>query len=232
MKIAVKTRGPASGFSMVETMMAVAILVILMIGVLHQVQKAQANYRVEDQKLDITQQQREFIDMFTRDLHQVGYPSPASFGVNALADTRVSAGLWSIKNNSLTIEGDLDGNGVVQIVTYAYDSGAGCPGGVACILRTATPKVPGGVAVTTAGVQNVVPPGAQGIFTAYKANGTTQGLPLGPPAGATTGDATYQQLRQIKNVRVTLTLLGAGREMNGATAIQVNMTGTARIPNN
>lgn len=230
MKLAIKTRGSANGFSLLETMMAVAILLILVIGVFRQVQRAQANYRVEDQKLDITQQQREFIDMFTRDLHQAGYPSPNSFGVNALADNRVSAGLWSISNNSLTMQGDLDGNGTVQIVTYAYDPGPGCPGGVACILRTAVPKA-GGAAVTTAVVQNVVAPGAQGIFTAYKADGTTQG-PLGPPAGATTDDGTYQQLRQIKNVRVTLTLLGAGREMNGANTIQVNMTGTARIPNN
>lgn len=230
MKFAIKTRGPAYGFSLLETMVAVAVLLILVIGVFRQVQRAQASYRVEDQKLDVTQQQREFIDMFTRDLHQAGYPSPNSFNINALGDNRISAGLVSINNNSLTIEGDLDGTGV-QTITYAYNAGGGCPGGVACILRTSGPK--GAAGVTTAVVQNVVAPPAAGIFTAYKADGKTAALPLGPPAaGATTGDATYLQLRGIKSVRVTLTLAGLGREMNGANAIQVNMTGTARIPNN
>lgn len=214
-------------------MVAVAILLILMIGAFRQIQKAQASYRVEDQKLDMTQQQREFIDQFTRDLHQAGYPSPTSLNVVALNNNLISAGITSISNTSLTMEGDLDGNGVVQIVTYSYNAGAPCPGGISCILRTSAPKAGGVPAVTTAVLQNVVAPGNAGIFTAYQADGTTAALPLGPLAGGvTTADGTYLQLRKIKNVRVTLTLQGSGREMNGATAIQVNMTGTARIPNN
>jgi len=222
-------QNPRAGFSLLETMMAVAILVILMIGAFHQILKAQASYRVEDQKLEMTQQQREFIDQFTRDLHQAGYPSPTSLNVTALGDNRIAAGLFSITNNSVTMEGDLDGNGV-QIVTYAYSAGAGCPGGTSCILRTSVAKT-GGVPETTAVVQNVIDPGNQGIFTAYRSDGVPVVLPLGP-AGATTDDGTYQQLRGIKSVRVTLTLQGAGREMDGAHTLQVNMTGTARIPNN
>ncbi len=215
------------GFSLVETMAAVLILTIVIGAVFSQINKAQQVYRVEGQKLDLTQEQRSFIDQFTRDLHQTGYPSTNSYnnqvGPNANA---TAAGLTSISTTSLTLEGDMDGRGVVQVVTYGYNDGSGfsgpgtnpCP----CMQRSIAPK---GQAAGTASIaaQNIMTPGNNGVFTAYLADGSQ--IDINP---AVTSPAT---LHTIKSVQVAFTLQAAGKDVNG-TPIQVGMTGMARLPNN
>jgi type II secretory pathway pseudopilin PulG len=228
MRIA-RNRNPIKGFSLLEAAIAVGVLLVLMVGVFRQIQRAQVHYRVENQKLDMTQQEREFIDQFARDLHQAGYPSPASINLTDLANATVSAGITSISQTSLTMQGDLDGTGTVQIVTYNFSNAAGCPGGTPCILRTVTPKA-GGIPAAYVEVQSLIANGAQ--FTAYDAGGNQVGLPLGPPPTTTTADPVYKQLRAIKGVQVSFTLQGTARDGSGAAAPQVSMTGMARVPNN
>lgn len=226
MKRSQKQKHANAGFTLVETLMAVLILTIVVAGVFSQINKAQTHYRVEGQKLDLTQQQRQFLDQFTRDLHQAGYPAPASFGLPSpvsLGLVQLSAGITAISVNSVTMEGDLDGTGNVQVVTYTYDAACNC------VERSAGAK--GAAGTLYPGVQNVVAPGAQGIFEAYDATGNTVILPLTLNAGATTNDASYASLRKIKAVRVTFTLQALSREANGVTPAQVNMTAMARIPN-
>ena len=218
------------GFSLLEAAVAVAVLTILMIGVFRQIQRAQIHYRVENQKLDMTQQEREFLDQFARDLHQAGYPSPLSLNIADLTNVGISAGITSISGTSVTMQGDLDGTGAVQIVTYSFSNGAGCPGATPCILRTVTPKAPGAVATAYVEVQSLIANGAQ--FTAFDAAGNLIGLPLGPPTTNTTADTVYKQLRGIKGVQVSFTLQGTARDGSGSAAPQVSMTGMARIPNN
>jgi len=215
------------GFSLIETMAAVLILSIVVGAVFRQINKAQQVYRAEGQKLDLTQEQRSFIDQFTRDLHQAGYPSTNSFnnqvGPNA---NSTAAGLTSISTTSLTLEGDMDGTGVVQVVTYAYNDGSGfagpgtnpCP----CMLRNTVPK---GQAAGTASIaaQNIVAPGNNGVFTAYLVDGSQVDI---NPAVVAPGT-----LHTIKSVQVAFTLQATGKDING-TPIQVGMTGMARLPNN
>jgi prepilin-type N-terminal cleavage/methylation domain-containing protein len=212
------------GFSLIETMAAVLILSVVVGAVFNQINKAQRVYRAEGQKLDLTQEQRTFIDQFTRDLHQAGYPSTYSYnnqvGPNG---NSTAAGLTSISTTSLTLEGDLDGSGVVQVVTYAYDDGSGfagtgtnpCP----CMERSVAPK---GQAAGTASIaaQNIVAPGNNGVFTAYLADGSQ--VALNPVAVG---------LKTIKSVQVAFTLQATSKDING-TPIQVGMTGMARLPNN
>lgn len=230
MRIARNNRYAMRGFSLLEAAIAVGVLLVLMIGVFRQIQRAQVHYRVENQKLDMTQQEREFIDQFARDLHQAGYPSPTSLNVTDLTNASVSAGITSISATSVTMQGDLDGTGAVQIVTYNFSNAAGCPGGTPCITRTVTPKAPGGVAAASVEVQNLIANGAQ--FTAYDAAGNLVALPLGPPPTTTTADTVYKNLRGIKGVQVSFTLQGTARDGSGSAAPQISMTGMARIPNN
>lgn len=225
-----------NGFTLLESMICVAILLIMMWAVFHQVNKAQASYRVEGQKTDMTQQEREFIDQFTRDLRQAGYPSPVTSGITPppagldLTNPTIAAGITAMSPTSITMEGDIDNTGTVQVVTYSLNPAAVAP--CPCIQRTVTPKGGGGAAAPYIEVQNVLVPGAQGIFLAYDANGAPQaGLNLALPAGATTKTLAYTQLHQIKSVRVTFTLQGTANELTGATPAQVTMTGMARIPN-
>src|SRR5258708_15917988 len=105
------------GFSMVETMVAVLIFTIVVGAIFSQINKAQQIYRVEGQRLDLTQEQRSFIDQFTRDLHQAGYPSTNSFN-NQVGPTAnaTGLGLTSISNSHLTLAGAQDGPHVPQLV--------------------------------------------------------------------------------------------------------------------
>lgn len=228
-----REKNRSAGFTLLESLLAVALILIVVGAIFHQMGKAQASYRVQGQKVDLTQQQREFIDQFTRDVRQAGYPGPLTVGLTPpvpLSNVSISAGITSISSNSLTMEGDLDNSGKVMVVTYSYNPSTTFP--CPCIQRTVASKDGLIPAATYVEVQNVVAPGPQGIFTPYEANGTAQpGLALSLPAGADTHDGTYAQLQQIKSVRVTVTLQGQGKDMNASTPIQVTMTGMARVPN-
>lgn len=225
------------GFTMLEMMISVLLILIVVGGIFRQMQRAQAGYRVEGQKADLTQQERDFIDQFTRDLRQAGYPAPISFtnpAVADLSDVRVSAGITAISPTSITLEADLDNTGVVQVVTYTYNKTTTFP--CPCIQRTIAPKGGGAAPATYVEVQNLLDPGAAGIFLPYTdptgITAPSPGLSLTLPAAAPLNDTTYGKLKQIKSVRVTFTLQGTSRELSGKGPVQVTMTGMARVPNN
>jgi type II secretory pathway pseudopilin PulG len=223
----------STGFTLLESMICVGVLLLLMGAVFQQVNKAQGSYRVEGQKIDLTQQQREFIDQFTRDVRQAGYPSPFSAGLTPpvdLSNNTIAAGITAISPTSITFEGDIDNTGQVKVVTYSLNPAVAAP--CPCIQRTVAAKG-GANQGTFVEVQNIMVPGPQGIFLAYDANGNPlAGLNLTLSAGATTNDTTYKSLHKIKGVRVSFTLQGTASEMTGATPVQVTMTGMARVPNN
>jgi Tfp pilus assembly protein PilW len=229
-----------AGFSLMESMISLFILTLVVGAIFQQVRRTQANYRIESQKLDLSQEDREFIDQFTRDLHQAGYPSPASLNIdnlNAVIDPAggnpnlVSAGITNISQTSLTMEGDLDGSGIVRVVTYTLSAGAGCPAARPCVLRAVQLKGAAAAGTPYVEVQNVVANSA--TFTAFDATGNPVGLPQTLNANATTSDNSYKNLRKIKSVTVSLTLqIQAVRDVNGGAPPQLTMTGTARLPNN
>src|SRR5215813_14727720 len=130
-----------SGFSLLEVMMVVLVLSIVVGALFSQINRAQTRYRVEGQKVDLTQQQREFIDQFTRDLHQAGFPSPAVWGNRYGADSAYAAvGVWYVSPTEIRMEADVDGDGVVDSVWYRYDSTWNC------MRRGSKPKVDGTLA--------------------------------------------------------------------------------------
>jgi hypothetical protein len=214
--------------------MVVFLLSIVVGAVFSQIERAQVRYKVEDQKVDLTQQEREFIDQFTRDLHQSGYPSVAVFGGQfGLNSSQVAAGIWSISSTDLHMEGNMDGSGV-QTVEYSYFDGAGWlgpgPNPCPCLRRSAAPKVDGiapaaqvaGTAFTQ--VQNVVPLATQPIFAAYDANGI--------PIDLTATITDPVKLATIKSVQITVTTQGLAKDSDVHNTIQVSMTGMARLVNN
>ncbi|HXA86214.1 MAG TPA: type II secretion system protein [Candidatus Dormibacteraeota bacterium] len=229
-----KKQAPQRGFTLIELLMVVLLLSIVVGALFSQIERAQVRYKVEDQKVDLTQQEREFIDQFTRDLHQAGYPSVAvyggTFGLNSF---KIAAGVWSISSTDLRMEGDVDGTGV-QSVEYSYFDGTGWsgpgPNPCPCLRRSATAKVDGvAPSLQTAGaaftqVQNVVPLALQPIFSAYDKNGSPVDI------SSTITDPT--QLAKIKSVQITVTTQGLTRDNDVHNSIQVSMTGMARLVNN
>ena len=220
------------GFSLLELLLVVLLLSIIVGALFTQIERAQVRYRVEDQRLDITQQEREFIDQFTRDLHQAGYPSPTVFGNQYdLTSNLTAAGVWYVSDTEVHMEGDVDGNGVVSEVVYTYVAGASpCP----CLRRSATAKQPGlapssqapGAAYTQ--VENIVAPAntanSTPIFAAYDAQGNQ--------VSSSTPLSNNNGLPNIKSVRITLTTQGTSKDADAHRDIQVTMTGMARLVNN
>ena len=210
------------GFTLIELLMVVLLLSIVVGAVFSQIDRAQVRYRVEDQKIDLTQQEREFIDQFARDLHQAGYPSASMYGGVGIAN-QIALGLISLSNNDIVIEGDVDGDGGVDRVEYSYFDGAGwtssAPNPCPCIRRSQVPK---GNAVTAAAtftqVQGVV---GTSFFRAFDAGGGIISLP-----------ASVGNLSKIKTVQITLTTQGATQDSDAHNSVQVTMTGMARIVNN
>jgi prepilin-type N-terminal cleavage/methylation domain-containing protein len=203
------------GFTLIELLMVVLLLSLIVGAIFSQIERAQVRYRVEDQKVDLTQQEREFIDQFTRDLHQAGYPSAAVMGPAAGAN-QVAAGLLSISPTDLVMEGDVDGTGTVQRVEYSYFDGSGWagpgPNPCPCLRRSAQPKGTAGAATNFTEVQNVI---GTSFFTAL--NNIGQVAP---------------DLPSTKAVQITLTTQGVTQDNDVHKSIQVTMTGIARLVNN
>lgn len=203
------------GFTLIELLVVVLILSVVVGAVFSQIERAQVRYRVEDQKVDLTQQEREFIDQFTRDLHQAGFPSAKTAGPAATAN-QIAVGLVSISATDLVMEGDVEGTGTVKTVEYSYFDGTGWagpgPNPCPCLRRSSQDKGAAGPATNYTEVQNVI--GAS-FFT---------------PLNSTGGVAP--DLASTKAVQITLTTQGQIQDNDVHKSIQVTMTGIARLVNN
>ena len=204
-------RKKQAGFSLVELLLVVLLLSIVVGALFSQIDRAQVRYKVEDQKLDLTQQEREFIDQFTRDLHQAGYPAPRMFATGANVNL-YALGVTSFSATDLIMEGDTEGDGQVHVVEYScFDPAAGG----ACPVLRRTSSIKGGAAGTAfTEVQGLIPT-TENVFRAYDANGNET-----------------TNLAQTKNIRITLTTQGVTQDNDAHKTIQVTMTGMARLVNN
>jgi prepilin-type N-terminal cleavage/methylation domain-containing protein len=123
-----------AGFSLLEMLTVLVILTLVMGVVFAQIATVQKRYKTEETKLDITQESREFLDQIVRDLHNAGYPNFHMYASGALTspvanDSRNAVGLVKFGYNDLWFEGDVDGDGQVDVVRYTLqDDGSGnCP---------------------------------------------------------------------------------------------------------
>ena len=195
------------GFSLLELMIVVLILSVITGAVFSQISLVQQRARTEQSKLDIFQESREFMDQLGRDLHQTGYPNIRMFdtsgwspALNAtpMNDSRLAAGLLKIAPDEIIFEGDVDGDGQVDVLDYKLipaSGGNNCP----CLQRSQVLKSTGGTVFSTE-VQNVQTAGttADPIFVAYKSDGTAVSSADTTTAGGLT------TLANIKTIQITL----------------------------
>src|SRR5438046_9858665 len=66
----------ARGFSLIEMLIAVAIVTAVIAAVVQGITKMQRRSFVEGSKIDTVRETRDFIDQMVRDVHNVGYPPP------------------------------------------------------------------------------------------------------------------------------------------------------------
>lgn len=142
---------PQSGFSLLEMMVVVLILVIVTSGIFAQLDIAQQRAFSEQVKLDNFQEARDFVDQFFRDVNQIGYPNSRMVDTNPLTtnwvplltsplinDNRLAIGLVKIDANEVRFEGDMNGDGVVQSIIYMINGSTTC---ALCLQRSQVDKV-------------------------------------------------------------------------------------------
>jgi hypothetical protein len=199
---------------LIELLVVVLLLSIVVGALFSQIERAQVRYSVENQKLDMTQEQREFIDQFTRDLHQAGYPAKSMFAPGANVNL-YGLGVTTLTATDLIMEGDTEGDGQVHVVEYSCFDPAGAG---ACPNLRRSSGIKGGAAGTSfTEVQGLLTT-TESIFRAYDKNG----VELLPTI----------DLTQVKNVRITLTTQGVSKDNDSHKDIQITMTGMARLVNN
>lgn len=215
-----------AGFSLLELVLVCAILGIVLASVFSGISITINRSQAEQTKVDLTQEGREFIDEFERDLHQAGYPNcrmvgtavagilvanscPPPNDLSAVAqNTSIAVGLVYVSNTKVIFEGDVDGDGVVDEVQYELvDSAGNYPPTTNCpctIKRSQLPKiaaspVTGQTAPTfSQELNNVVNSGVPGGTLAY-GNGL---LIAGNTAWGASDSAFYAALASFKDYPV------------------------------
>lgn len=131
----VRTSRGSRGFTLIETVLVLAILVLVLGGAFSAMMQMQQRQSATSSKVDTVQETRDFIDQMVRDIHTVGYP-PSRVQVgnpSCVGNVNVSCGLIFFSNTQIQYEGDLDGTGTVYQIwmqLLAPVSGS-CP----CILQ-------------------------------------------------------------------------------------------------
>jgi prepilin-type N-terminal cleavage/methylation domain-containing protein len=210
-----------SGFSLLELTITILVLVVVMGAVFSQIDRITKTSTREALTTDLVQQNRDFVDLFVRDVHMTGYPQPQMYAIaptpactpTPLCDKSIAVGIVSASPTSLRLEGDIYGDGNVYSVLYTYyqvdpnnPPDPNCP----CLRRSAVLKISGdpiggqSPAQYYTEVQNIIDPTGmvQGIFTYFDAAGTQ--INVGTGVDFETGGGTIQQIDAIKvnlNVR-------------------------------
>src|SRR5437588_8615784 len=113
--------GAQAGFSLIELMIVILLLSVIMAAVFGQVDLVQKRFRTEQNKLDISQTAREFLDQIVRDVHKCGFPNWRLYQQGVFSDTDayhyksayIAVGLFYIDSTLIKFEGDLEGDGHV-----------------------------------------------------------------------------------------------------------------------
>jgi len=242
------------GFSLVELLVSVAILMFMMAVVFREVNKLQAVNVNEDMKRDIVQNARETLDQLSRDVHSAGFPSKRLVHSSTYTSCNVApctpvagtpennkeiavAGFVVIAPNEFVVEGDVDGDGFVDSVGYRVVPGPlanfTCP----CLQRSQVNKLSanplptgyGGAQITTANystiLDNVVAPANNVYFTYYDRNGGV----ITPPAGGLMWPDVL--LDPVRTVQLQLRVQTRARELDRNFRPQMAFTITAKMGN-
>ncbi len=214
------------GFSLIEVMISILVLVIVMGAVFAQVNRVTQTAKRESVSLDLVGEDRDFVDLFVRDIHMAGYPVNLMYAAPAApapacpagvpiqdCSRSVAVGIVSVSPTQLRLEGDIYGDGNVYDVLYTYyqvdpnnPPDPNCP----CLRRSAVQKIDGDPIVGQAAplyyteVQNVIDPTGmvQPIFTYFNALG--QQINVGAGMDFENNTAVIQQIDAVKvnlNVR-------------------------------
>jgi pilin/secretion family protein with methylation motif len=238
-----------AGFSLLELTVSVLILIIIMGAVFKQVDAIQKHTNAESMKLDLAQENRDFVDRFARDVHMSGYPVSKLYQTFATNDKTVALGLVAATPTWLRFEGDVYGDGNVYSVVYKYVQSdpldASCP----CVRRSVQLKQPADPlkedpAGGTAGqlpakyyteVQHLIDPTgmSQNLFTYAEANGNI--VDVGTGIGYNGSDPTLTNdpatLQKIDQIKVSISTRSAQADLQTGQQIVNSIVTVAEMEN-
>lgn len=226
-----------AGFTLMEVLVSLAILVIITGAVFEQVNSMQKKSASEATNVDLTQQSRDFVNQMVHDLHMAGYPDASMYSVLP-PQSMVANGLVRVSSTEILMEGDVNNDGTVESVDISYvasdPNDPMCP----CIRRSAQAKIEADSLSQPANLlyytetQQVFPPGAgpgqsgEDLFAFYDQNGKTVDLSrfndISSPQGAA-------NLASIKTVKINLSLLTNQRDPVTGNFLRTSMSASARL---
>ena len=257
----------ARGFTLLEFLIVFAVFIVMIAGVFAQISKFQQVYKVEETKVDASQETRTVLDEIGRELHQSGYPGQSLFDPNALANpttplnnANVAAGLVKVSNYELWFEGDVDGDGAVDVVHYMLMDSNGNPVTAAstCPCTLQRSQVQKGNAAPLAqnttyssGLSNILNSGSGSPLAGVTISGTTNGTannvlyaayknqavftPLNAAGNAVTGlpiDITNPTaLAAVKSIVITLNTVTINSDLQTKAPVPFTATVTAKLNN-
>lgn len=215
---------PNRGFTLLELMVTIAILSIVFGVVADGIVQVQQRNTVEENKVDLTQETRQFMDQITNDIHQAGFPTIRMFDPGLAYTTTsnsVAAGLTQVTPYEVDFQGDVDGSGTVSdVVIRVNPPGGPCP----CTIQRGTVlKSVGGLPVYYTELDNLQ---NAAVFTAYGSDGSL----IVPPATAI--DSTGVALKNINAIGITLWVQSATPDPKTGAFPTVTMVSQAKLDNN
>lgn len=226
-----------AGFTLIEMLISLAILVIVTGAVFQQINSMQKKSASEAVNVDLTQQSREFINQTVRDLHMAGFPAASMYSAPPPL-SMIANGLVRVSPTEILMEGDVNNDGTVQSVDISYvasdPNDPMCP----CIRRSAQAKLDqdslsqGTNPVFYTETQQVFPPGTgagqsgEDLFAYYDQNGNPVNLGTGADISTPQGAAN---LAAIKTVKINLSLLTNQRDPQTGGFLRTSMSASSRL---
>jgi len=215
--------GQQGGFSLLELVVSLVILSVVLGVVVQGITTMEARNTVEANKVDLTQQTREFMDQIVNDIHQAGFPGLNMFDPATLTsktdctlDNNLACGLVSVSTTAIQFEGDVDGTGVSEVYIQLNVPSGGCP---CSIQRGTVLKSVGGLPQFYTQVDNVI---NTAVFTAYQSDGTPVTLPATKASGT---------LKNITAIGITLYVKSLQSDPKTGVYPTVTMVATAKVSN-
>jgi type II secretory pathway pseudopilin PulG len=218
-----------AGFSLLELLVACALVLIIMGALFSQINQAQQNSTSQQTKLDLFQQSREFMDQIARDLRSSGYPNTRNFSADPVNPAEQSpqeaVGLVKLDVGELWFESSIDGSGNVSVIHYnLVQTGTGCP----CLERSQTAKIQadpltGQTESDQLDVQSVLNgTTADPIFQAFYADGTAVSLPM---------DMTNDALANVNTIDIILKVQSPSLDLVTGLKPTMTLMTTVRLNN-
>jgi len=171
------------GFSLVELLVVLSVFAFILGGVFTVLDKSQNRYQFEQDVAEAQQTARNAVDQMDREIHLAGFPK-RSYYDSALGfdnnSNKIAAGFTTSNATDVIFEGDVNDDGIVEVVEYRLNGST--------LQRSAVAKPGGGTAATP-------------VFNSLAENVRTLSFTYYDSSGATTTTAA-----NVRSVRISLNL--------------------------